>query len=456
MDLQSWTDRLVRVHQTTGSVFGALLWRALKWLYLPPWLKTSESVLVIGAGVSGLAAAQALKNAGATVLLLEARDRIGGRVWTPRIHGVPISAGASWIHGMLGNPLLGWARAVGSRIHLTEQEQGIVFDREGQVVPRRELSQRRRRLESLLSKWAGDGSEGSLEEAFLRESPELLEDPLNQMMLASYEFWGGGSLAQMSASEWDYGAGFGAGDAIVPGGYDRLLQPLLEGLRIELGCPVQGVKSQAAGVMVSTSRGEFEADRVVVTLPLGVLKSQSVEFEPAWSQRRQAALSRAAVGVVNKVALVFERCFWPESAHFLGMPASPRGRFPLYLNLRACSEHNALVTYALGEEGPALEEREKAQVVEQACAPLRKMFPRDFESPKEAFLTAWGADPWARGAYSYFGVETRLQDYLELARPTGARVFFAGEHTCPQFGATVHGAYLSGLRAAGEVLRMER
>lgn len=455
MDLQQWTDRLAGLHQRTGSVFGAVLWRALKWLYLPPWLRTNETILVVGAGVSGLTAAQALTRAGAKVQVLEARDRLGGRVWTPQLRGVPIDAGASWIHGLMGNPILGWARRTGSKIQLTTQDQGMVFDPSGHQVAPAEVEARRARLEALFETWAESELDMSLEQALAAEAPEILEDPLSNMLLAvNGEFWGGGSLRRMGARFWDYGTGFGAGDAILPEGCSRLLEPLASGLQIQLECPVERVQVFDRSVKLHTRRGELEADRLVVTLPLGVLKSGDVEFEPAWPVERQQALERTAVGVVNKVALVFERAFWPVDSHFFAMPGTPRGRFDLFLNLRAFTPHICLVSYAVGDEGSALEHATDEDLLEWACAPLRRMFPGEFEPPTDFFRTGWGNDRWARGAYSYFAVESRLEDFLAIARPLGQRVFFAGEHTCPQFGATVHGAYLSGLRAAGEVLRV--
>lgn len=451
--LQLWTERILKFHDWTGRKFGWLTSKALHHLYCPPWARSRESVLVIGAGISGLAAARELRKAGCQVQVLEARQRLGGRAWTQSTLGCPVDVGASWIHGLCGNPILSEVRRERLTTVRSDEENFLVYD-SGVALPHQQVEDCRAKLVGLLDDFSERRSHESLEDALEEVGQEYCQEPIAQMLLSAYlEFGFGAPLSNLSARNWGFGSSFGEGEALLPSGYGAFVEGLAEGTSVEFGAPVDAIEELPSSVRVYAKGNVWEADRVVVTLPLGVLKSGAVEFRPALGGSRLEAISKTGMGLVNKVALVFERAFWPVQVEYFGSPAEPRGRYPMFLNMRAFSPYNCLVAYALGNFARTMESLSPEEAAEGACQALRTMFGPDFEDPVGYRVSAWGSDPYSRGAYSYFGLQTEPSHFLEMARPHGQRTFFAGEHTTAHFLASTHGAYLSGLRAAGQVWR---
>ncbi|KAF1986257.1 hypothetical protein K402DRAFT_394115 [Aulographum hederae CBS 113979] len=209
-----------------------------------------------------------------------------------------------------------------------------------------------------------------------------------------------------------------------------------------------------------------EADRVVITTPLGVLKSGTVKFEPALPEWKQGCIDRLGFGLLNKVALVFEKSFWEESRDILGLLNDSevaqslnqadyihtRGRFYLFWNCVKTSGRPTLIALMAGDAAYEAELLSNDILIKEATTRLQKMFPAsNVPQPCEAIVTRWKHDPYARGSYSYVGPLSQPGDYDAMARPVG-HLHFAGEATCGTHPATVHGAYLSGLRAASDVL----
>jgi hypothetical protein len=168
---------------------------------------------------------------------------------------------------------------------------------------------------------------------------------------------------------------------------------------------------------------------------------------------------------LNKVVLVYDAPFWNEKRDIFGTLRNPHDRFSLdqthYFSQRGrffqwfnCSKTTGLPTLLALMAGDAAFETEKATnetIIAEATTLLKTVFGSKVPAPLEAVVTRWGQDEFARGSYSYTGPNFEPQDYEVMARPVG-NLFFAGEHTCGTHPATVHGAYISGLKAASEVL----
>lgn len=394
--------------------------------------------IVVGAGVAGLAAAQLLRQAGLEVLVVEARDRIGGRIHTLRPEGwpFPIEAGAEFVHGR-PEALLPLARGAkqmrGSHYQAgLERGDGLwssVMEKMGSLPFRPERSAQKA-LESLRFRLRASAQERKLAAAFIEGFNAARLDRASVKAIAQQirhsEETGGDAIARM------------------PGGYDAVPRRLAKGLRIELRSAVREVSWGRAGVRVATDSKTWEAERAVITLPLGVLQKASVRFRPALPRWKRAAIGALAMGPVVKVWLLFDRPHWPDDLSFLHASGAPVPTFWRPLPSRA----PALVGWAASRAALRLDRRD---AVAEAVRSLSSALGRRVR-PRESIVCSWQDDPFARGAYSWVPVGALPQQRaLAKAAPP---LHFAGEATHFEGACgTVHGAIESGQRAAREILK---
>lgn len=210
----------------------------------------------------------------------------------------------------------------------------------------------------------------------------------------------------------------------------------------------------------------LEANQIVLTTPLGVLKNESIAFAPALPPWKTAPIKRLGFGTLNKVILVYEKPFWNVDQDMFGLLREPevpdsldqedyvsnRGRFYLFWNCIKTSGLPVLIALLAGDAAHQAEADSDATLVCSVTQELARMFKQTvLPKPTETIVTRWGKDRFARGTYSYVGATSEPGDYDAMARPIG-NLHFAGEATCGTHPATVHGAYISGLRAASEVI----
>ncbi|MFQ3581480.1 FAD-dependent oxidoreductase [Chloracidobacterium validum] len=416
-------------------------------------------VVVIGAGMAGLAAGRALADAGVEVKVLEARDYIGGRIHTDRSLGFPFDLGAAWIHGPEGNPITELATKAKGRMFVTDDESVLMYDSRGQVVDGPSMTKGERRYRDLVKRLEADAPKQTRDEsvalALRRIAPEALADPLMRYFLSAYmEFDSGGSIERLSAAEWQNDEKYPGKDVLMIDGYDAVTNWLAQGLDIQTETIVASIAYDDEHVSVTDTHGEtYEADAAIVTLPLGVLQSGGVTFSPGLPARKREAIARVRVGVVNKVCLVFGQPHWDVKTQYFGFQSSVMGKYNYFLNTRTFCDVNALVTFAFDSYGRTFEQQSDAQITDDVMATLRTMF-GDVPAPERVLVTRWGSDAFARGAYSFASVGATRQDFESLAAPVGKRLRFAGEHTSAAYRGTVHGAYLSGLREATRIKQL--
>lgn len=428
----------------------------LNWgLYVPmlaaksvaAWRK--ETILVIGAGMSGLAAARELSAWGYPVTVLEARDRIGGRVFTSEQFGYPIDLGASWIEGSEDNPLTSLAENHEVEIR-KDDKVWVYYDIEGTEITA-ELSDTNKDLRESLIDSTEEGVEQAVKTALDSEGVPV------EYLYAYYAHLEGDSGADVedwSLVEWNRDTYFEGDDYLFPEGYGQLVQPLAEGLDIRLGQAVSGITQRENKVQVQTEGGEiFEAQRVIVTLPLGVLKANKVHFDPALPEAKRAAIEVLGAGLLDKVIVEFPEVFWPADITHFGYASAHRGHFPHTLNGNVIAGRPYLISFVAGSGARKMESKSDEEIMSQLLEIYGRMFGREIPPPVQYLVTRWDTDPWARGAYSFQPVGVTDQARLDLAEPFD-KVHFAGEATIPEQAATVHGAYLSGQRAAAEVYKL--
>ncbi len=221
-------------------------------------------------------------------------------------------------------------------------------------------------------------------------------------------------------------------------------------------------------VVVECENGDaIEADYVVNTIPLGVLKYGSVEFDPPLPTWKSDAIKRIGYGVLNKIILTYREPFWDTERDIFGVLREPANRFSLnqkeyshrrgrmfqWFNVSKTTGIPCLVALMAGDAAFDTEKASNDELIAEATSILRSIFgPENVLTPIEAVVTRWGSDRFSRGSYSSAGPDMKIDDYDTMARPVGKHLYFAGEHTIGTHPATVHGAYLSGLRVASEIV----
>lgn len=409
-------------------------------------------VVVVGAGIAGLSAARELVAAGRSVVVLEASPRIGGRLRTDRSLGVAFDLGASWIHGVEGNPITALAEQAAAPTVVLDFGDVTVFDEGGAPRSVEEFEAAEAAFESLLESVLDEGDDGvSVAEVIAEVDPEWFDDRLQAFFTSAYLTFDTGDLDQLSSTLLDEGEEFDGDEAVMADGYDRIAAFVAEGLDIRTGVAVTTIDSTGDTVAVAADGQTFAADHVVVTVPLGVLKAGAIEFVPPLPGAHLEAIDGIGFSAVNKFLFVWDDTFWDDTDFIVYTPSRP-DIFNWFANVNSLVPGaNALMTFAYADEARTSESLTDDELIELAMTHLHDMYGDDVPEPTAMLRSAWATDPFTRGAYSFTAVSTDMDHFDILASPVG-RVHFAGEHTSRDYFSNVHGAHLSGLRAAAEII----
>lgn len=395
-------------------------------------------VAIVGAGAAGLAAAHALRREGVSFVLLEARERIGGRAFTDRSLGAPFDAGAHYIHWQDRNPWRGIAADLG--IALTDEAGGGMHAfRDG--VPISDAERRRRRgaydrIEPLLEP---HGADRSFAEAVRGEAPELADAARGLSLFTLGEEPDGVSIA-------DYDQLWAGDNRVAAGGYGALVARYGADLPVELATPARRLRYGDGRVEIETERGTLRSAAAIVTLPVGVLQANALRFEPDLPDTTADALAGLHMGALTKVALRVDRAkLGPiEAATFVH---TETGGAIIAFDVFADGT-DLVLAHLGGERARSLCEAGERAAVDAVTASLSHMLGgRAAAATSAGRLAGWWSDPYARGSYS-LARPGRLAAREALRTPIGGRVFIAGEASAGGGAMTVGGATLDGQRAA--------
>ena len=412
----------------------------------------NRRVVIVGAGVAGLAAAGELRTRGFDdVAVLEARDRIGGRVWTDTIgDGFPIDLGASWIQGVDGNPITAIARENNIATHRTDWGNGA-FHYHDAGKPGRSARRAMRDFWRLAEENPERSFQSVREELVATMTSEADRHYLDYMLTTEVENEYAAGLSDLSYRSVDGGSSFRGGDFVFPDGYRQIVDVLASGVAVRTGQAVTVIDHSGAAIVVTTAGGAtFEAGRVIVTVPLGVLKEGFIAFRPSLPDRKRDAIAKLEMGVLNKAYLLFDEVFWDREVERLQYVSAEGGPWAETISLYPYMGQPILAMLNSAAYGTQLEQLSDREVVARAVAALSNMY-GDVPAPTDARITRWRSDPWAHGSYSYVPAGSSFAEHAALGEPVGDKLFFAGEATSDDYPATVHGAYLSGVRAARQI-----
>lgn len=402
-------------------------------------------VVVIGAGAAGVAAGRELALRGKSFVILEARNRVGGRVFTDASLGERFDAGAIYIHWAEKNPWRALAGRLGVPLVDSEQLPGSFrLYQDGETIQR-----------------TGRRGYAVVGERFDPDLAAVPDIPMTARVEADGEeaLRAVATLARMALGEeaervssLDYARLWAGDDYVVPDGYGSLVTRAAEGLPVRLGVNVRAIDWSGQGVAIDTDRGALRAAAAIVTVPVGVLRAERIRFTPRLPDATLRGLDGLSMGALTKIALRFngER-FGVAPGTDLWDIAGPRATFDF-----ECwpFDRNLVVAVFGGDHARDIVRMGEPAAVDLALSRFARIVG---EGARASFLggrlAGWSEDPFSLGSYSH-ALPGRADARALLAAPVGERIFFAGEATGGEnFGGamTAGGAYLAGAAAARQI-----
>ena len=427
-------------------------------------IQPHSTVVVIGAGASGIAASEKLLAAGFKVVLIEARDRMGGRASTRLVSSVPFDTGASWLADSQVNYLRTTAESSGVKLYPTDFNRALV-QYKGINVPInptefmkaverrmtlpyiklhiREFFGLRKTLPSMASMLDPLLKKHGAQAAYARELMIVNEaDNLDQTSIATL-------LREHNLPGDDGYDPLPTDDVIVDGGMQAFVTSLAKNIKPSLGESVEAVIRTENGISVQTTRRRIDADSVIVTVPLGVLKAGTIRFDPGLPVEHRAAIDRLGFGNEKKTCLVYPDTNWAKEHHMVGLHDSPY--FNFMVNVAAIAGKPMIMALSAGNKLIAADSLSIDELAAALHANVRATLGSDIPDPIDHSTTDWGNDPYALGAYSHSSLKTLGNEAEILQRPIAGRILLAGEALSDRNGY-VDGAWNDGQRAASAII----
>ncbi|XP_022770109.1 polyamine oxidase 1-like [Durio zibethinus] len=435
---------------------------------------SSSSVIIIGAGVSGISAAKVLAENGIEdLLILEASDRIGGRIRKEKFGGVSVELGAGWIAGVGGkesNPVWEIAARFGLRTCFSDYSNARynIYDRSGKIFPSGIAADSyKKAVDSAIQKLR-DLEANCVDDASNRT--ELSLTPKTPIELAIDFILHDFEMAEVEPIS-TY-VDFGEREFLVADerGYEYLLYKMAEDFlitsegkildnRLKLNKVVRELQHSRNGVKVITEDGcIYEANYVILSASIGVLQSDLISFRPPLPRWKTEAIKKCDVMVYTKIFLKFPYKFWPcgPEKEFFIYAHERRGYYTFWQHMEnAYPGSNILVVTLTNGESKRVEAQSDEETLKEAMGVLRDMFGPDIPNATDILVPRWWNNRFQRGSYSNYPIISNNQVVNDIKAPVG-RIFFTGEHTSERFNGYVHGGYLAGIDTSKALLEEKR
>ncbi len=412
-------------------------------------LPSQVDVVVIGAGAAGIAAARRLIRPGLSLLVLEARNRLGGRAWTQRVEGEGLDMGCGWLHSADDNVLAGRVEAEGLTLDQTPPPwRTQAFDHEMTPADQADFRQAFDEFDQRVTEAAALFRAGLGED---RPASDFFDPDgrWNARIDAISGAMNGARFAEVSSLDYDAYGDTGV-NWRVREGYGRLIARLGEAVsgRVVLDCAVRRIDRSGPLLRLETSRGELTARAVILTVPNSLIATEAVRIDPPVPTLLEATAG-VPLGLASKVHMTVRGAgdFQPDTQLWVRGDTAQTGGYHLRPFGRPMIEayFGADLAWGLEAQGPAA-------VVDFAVSELVAALGSDMRRRLEAVaVSGWGVDPWSRGAYSH-ALPGQAGDRAKLRVAVEDRIFLAGEATAPVYYGTAHGAWMEGERAAEAVL----
>lgn len=421
----------------------------------------NKSIIIVGAGISGSIMAKTLKDIGFKVLVLEAKNRVGGRMYTDSSSlSVPVDLGAGWIHQQSGNPITKLVNDFKIQYKPTNYDNNQVYNTDGKELEDEKIDNMYNTIMNKCNSNRRSLKEDiSIEQCISKNLPPNMTEQdkrdLNYSINVNLEHEYGSDVKYMSLKNYDEGQEFKGNDLMILG-YDKIVKELLKGIDVQLNKQVSSIEYTKKGVIVRTSDNkEYKADYVAITVSLGVLKSGKISFNPPLPQTKIDAMKNINMGVLNKLVLEFPTVFWNKNVEVINYVSESKGIWNETFNLANIVNKPVLVMFSTGDLSKEIENWNDNQIISSAMSVLKKIYGPNIPNPIKYAVTRWNSDPYTLGSYSYSAVGSKQpSDRNELTSPVLNRVFFAGEASSSLYPATVHGAYLSGLDTSNKIIKL--
>ena len=429
-------------------------------------LNTDLPILIVGAGISGIACAKKLQEKGEKVIVLEARSSIGGRINSKKIDLEIFDLGASWIHGIEDNPI--WDISQKNNIETTifNYDQSRYFHENGKLFSEKEVQEFEfyiDKIQKILHQTQKISALDAIQEIILSLSytdTTFSVKTLQKLLLSFFERIANDPYATdldlLSAHYQKYEGYFQGDEVVFPKGYTQIIEIISKNIEIQLNINIKKIIDQKDYVqLIDSNDNVYFGSHVVVTVPLGVLKENCIEFHPPLSPDYIHSIREIGFGSFNKVFFELEQplpfrlknsteimsdFYWNDTDCFNILDLSKIYQKPIYLMLFG------------GNKSNFIDNSTDEDISDFVFSSLQRQFDGIEPKPKKFIVTRWGVDPFSFGSFSFPSLKHSHDLVKILQKPIGERIFFAGEHCNLKYGGTVHGAYLSGCEVAEKIL----
>ncbi|XP_052191644.1 polyamine oxidase 1 isoform X2 [Diospyros lotus] len=422
-----------------------------------------SSVVIVGAGISGISAAKVLvENGVEDIVILEASERIGGRMRKEQFGGVSVEVGAGWIVGVGGkesNPVWQLASESSLRTCLSDYSNARynIYDQSGNIVPSGLAAESyKKAVDSaieVLNDQKANQQTGVSELCQTPSSPRTPVELAIDFILHDFEM----AEVEPISTYVD----FGEQELLVADerGYEHLVYKIAETFllssegeildnRLKLNKVVRELQHSRNGVTLTTEDGcIYEANYVILSVSIGVLQSDLISFRPPLPRWKKEAIQKCDVMVYTKIFLKFPYKFWPcgSDSEFFIYAHEQRGYYTFWQHMEnAYPGSNILVVTLTNGESKRVEAQSDQETLDEAMEVLRNMFGPDIPDATDILVPRWWNNRFQCGSYSNYPVYLNHQIVDNIKAPVG-RIFFSGEHTSEKFNGYVHGGYLAGI-----------